>query len=123
MPPHQNPIYRRSARNTGKPTRIEDADLWPAQATIVDALDRGLLAIGETRIGQLADHPGVRVYTRRCGPDDTRDHFYITPDGRLWIGWNFETKQNPGAAIREAIAQAGQPRQLTLEMLGLGAKP
>ena len=41
----------------------------------------------------------------------------LNPDGRLWIGWNFETKQNPGQAIRDAIAQAGAPRQLTLDMV------
>ncbi len=86
----------------------------------------GLQALGEHPVGIVYHHtdtahqaPLAEVWSRRCGPTDTRCHWYITPDGRLWCGATFAARQNPGPGIRAAVARLGDPGQWTLAELGL----
>lgn len=77
-----------------------------------DLAKAGLRAIGETLQGELDERVaiGVAVFTRRVGPTDARGHHYVTPDGRIWIGATFGSRQNPGAAVRDAILDAGRAK-------------
>lgn len=93
------------------------------QQSQFDLACAGLRATGARRIGMLLDNgpqPTVAVFERQCVPPDTRKHWYVTPDGRIWLGATFAFKQNPGAAVRAAILAASAPKSdfPTLEELG-----
>jgi len=93
----------------------------PRPPSELDRAKAGLRAIGERPIGtvELDGYPVALAFTRRVGPSDQRRYHYVTFDGRIWIGANFASRQNPGPGVRAAILAAGAPIELTLEDLGL----
>jgi hypothetical protein len=103
----------------------------PQSSSLFDLTRAGLRATGARCLGELTHNApqGTLVFERQCQPPDTRTRWYLTPDGRLWLGATFAFKQNPGKALREAVAAQGQvkltrshpgvhqPRPVTLEEL------